>query len=468
MNAIDFGNKNEISSKEIFILILFGIALTIPFIILFERGVEIESLLMLGGMAAGLLLLLNFWATFVVLISLIFVYKVIFPFQVSILFTLFLFVSFILTHSDIKKEDLKSPIILASLLFLVSMLPSLLNSYKPVSSLMRMFNFAAIIISAVAISIHIKHEKQVRSALYIYIFFLSLSSVHVISLGFLTGARVFGFSEVFYIDLAGIGIIITLIFFIESKRKLFWGFILSAIISGLVLTQTRNAWLSVILTSLILFVFLLRHNQSLNLEKRKIISYVLLLFALVFLIFLTAKIFSPGVEDRITSLADDRTVSSNPASFIGNSLLTRLLIWHTAALAFLSHPIIGIGAYSFPFSSQFYYKIPDDFYEIFVRGLTPHHGYLGALTETGVVGFIGLIIFLAVVYKDMMRTFLIAKDRKNKFIALIFIISSIYIAISLFFTQAWLWGQQAVLWGILIGLHLANKKIIIAKAVSIK
>jgi hypothetical protein len=49
---------------------------------------------------------------------------------------------------------------------------------------------------------------------------------------------------------------------------------------------------------------------------------------------------------------------------------------------------------------------------------------------------------------------------EQKFFSTILLTLQIYIFFSMFLTDAWLWGQCGMLWGMVMGLLIANNKIV--------
>lgn len=452
----------DVPDKQDFqFIILFSAIITSLVLTFITLGIPLEVIVILGIGVIFIFFSIYFDFIFSISILLIFIYLKIGPLQTNTYFSFLLFFSLLLTHRNFSKEEIRTPYLKPFLILLLTMLPSLTNSIKPISSLIQFANFFSIIFMALAVFISVKTYQDALKIISIYSLGLIISSTHVILLGLTTGDRVFGFSEVFYIDLAGIGAIFSLILFMYSKGKIkfYMSLVFAFALLGLIFTQTRNAWISFLLTIFIFFIHQILSKQNFKVDKRKIIFYLFLILSSIITFYAIVKIASPGVESRIEMLAKSQKVTDNPVSIMGNSLLSRLLIWHTAFMAFLEHPFIGIGAYSFPFSSHLYYKIPKSFFDLYVSGLTPHHGYLGILTETGIVGFFGLIYFFFSLLKLTFKSIVNASTQTNYIVSLLSFFGLIYISISLFFTQAWFRGQQALLLGIIIGFAALSNKL---------
>ena len=100
---------------------------------------------------------------------------------------------------------------------------------------------------------------------------------------------------------------------------------------------------------------------------------------------------------------------------------------------------------------------------MFARGSHPHITYLAVLVETGIIGLLGFLYFIFSIGKfalHSMKSVQKASDFKR---TLLINTSFVYVFISMGMTDAWLWGQFAVLLGFLLGLTVANHKIISIK-----
>jgi O-antigen ligase len=182
------------------------------------------------------------------------------------------------------------------------------------------------------------------------------------------------------------------------------------------------------------------------------------LFIALILALALVSLFSHSKFGRFGQFFHGKSHSDGP--LVSNTLVSRLLIWHTAIKAFLYHPIIGIGAYCFRFDSKYYCAIPKIFYKAFVQDLGPHITYLAVLTETGIIGFLGFVLFLLSTIRMALKSVAMADTENQKYFSLGMLILQIYILFSMCMTDAWLWGQCGMLWGIILGVSWANYQII--------
>lgn len=209
-----------------------------------------------------------------------------------------------------------------------------------------------------------------------------------------------------------------------------------------------------------MIVYTLKNSKGFGFHRRKIIFYSTVSIMGGVLLYLFALSFSSGVESRVSSVSSTTIVTEDPNSVGTNSLLTRAFIWHTAYNAFVANPTFGIGIYSFPFTSHLYYTIPKDFYELFVKDAAPHVGYIAVLTETGIVGFVGFIFLVVSIFRFSLLLVRDAINIYHKKTAIILLACIVYITFSLAMTDAWLWGQYIVLWGLILGMQVGLWKMI--------
>jgi O-antigen ligase len=282
--------------------------------------------------------------------------------------------------------------------------------------------------------------------------------------------RAFGFAGIMAVDYIGIGIIVITILFLYSSNlwKIFYLILLSLFGISSLLAQTRNPWITVILILFLLSAYLFAKGRNLYVKRSLIISIVVATIIIIFVAYLSVPQIQNSLQNKSSQGFDLSSNAFDQEGKTQNSLTTRLLIWHTALNAFSAHPLIGIGAYSFPFASANYYSIPKTLYKQYVEGLSPHIAYLAILTETGIFGLLGFILLLYQTIKYSFKTIKLSKSREDLRISLILFWTLVYIYISMFMTDAWLWGHGIILWAIILGLNVTNYKRLIKQPLAVK
>jgi O-antigen ligase len=318
------------------------------------------------------------------------------------------------------------------------------------------------------LGIHVKDQKQIKSFSIAFLILSLLNGINVIAEGYLTRQRVFGFAGIMYVDYVCVAILIAGIisFYFRNIKSIFFIAACLVLFAALLFTQTRNTLISLVLTLIFLLLFLFINSALFSINRKKLFFQLLIFLAGLALILIVLSLIVPEIFSRIMEIFVNKPHTSSNDSLVSNSLISRLLIWHTALNAFFRHPIIGIGAYSFYFDSQHYRTIPLFLYKDFVKNLSSHITYLSVLTETGIVGIIGFLIFLLSTLKMGYTSVKYSKSITNKYYSLGIFIVQIYIFFSMCFTDAWLWGQCGMLWSIILGLSVGNYKIIMRENTS--
>jgi len=326
-----------------------------------------------------------------------------------------------------------------------------------------MLNLHAIVILVFVISYTMMDYKKINNIIMMFISLVAIDSIVIVMLELIQGGRLFGISGVVFVDYGAISIIPLLLYVVFSKKyySKFYIFVALLVLAGLIFSQTRNSFISLILTALTILIFLFFKSDKFNISRSKLVGTFLAAIVFTFSLILILTVTNPKVFERFTELEKSSTLNvKTEADFTGNSLLSRILIWDTAWNAFKEHPVIGIGAYSFPFESGKYYTISKNLFDEFVKGLSPHVTFFANLSETGILGFVGFIILLTSSLSIALKSVKLANSEDQKFYSLIIFSLQIYIFFSMFLTDAWLWGQCGMLWGIVMGVSIANYKII--------
>lgn len=449
----------KLSFKSNKLLILVSLVFTFFLVYSLYYGINEKLLLIILTGFLGLLVSLSSTMIYFLFVATIFLpYN---PFlHVSVFFTVFIMLSFLLNSHGYHIDDFQTPLNKAIFIYILSILPSFYNSVDKLVTLGKLFNIVAMLIVMYSISISMRDDKKIASIIYLFLTGVFFNTIYVVYSAISTGNRAFGFSGVFYVDFVGLGSLFLVIIFIYTKgaKKIFSGFLLIFFITGLMLTQTRNAWLSFALSFILLMLYLLKNHKNYSVSPKLLTSFILFMLIVGTVVYFSASNISTSLNDRISGKTQITELTESTASIGENSFITRALIWHTAGNAFLKHPFVGIGIYSFPFSSQYYYTIPKAFYKVYVEGRTPHVTFIAVLAETGIIGFIGFIFLLIVIIKTAFQNLKQLKSRRNIPFSLIINWTFIYMLISMFMTDAWLWGQQLMIIAIFLGLLIAQNK----------
>lgn len=458
-------NTEAVSIKNNKLIFALLMLLTIPVVFLFRlAGHNLLNLTLISLMPLIFLLIMNMELTYSLFIGSIFNYIYISYASLGELFSLIVIITFLVTHK-FRYSELKQPLHKPFLIFIISIIPSYINSIMlvtPVILSLRLIIFVCIFtLTAIAIN---KYE-QIEKYLKIFLVLSVLNAFHIIFLALTTGQRVFGFAGLMYVDFVGIALVISFMKLLYTKKRLLYSLITAVLLVALIFTQTRNSWISSGLVLGMMTIQFIKRSPEMGFRRKNVIFSVAIAAIVLAGLFIGISRISESAFSRISSSAPKsseelaNSLQANNFSQI-NSMATRFFIWKTAWNAFTAHPVIGIGFYAFPFASEKYSTIDPFLYETFVHARAPHLTILALLTETGIIGFTGFMIFMISVYKYV--HFLLKKSQTylETYYSNTIFWFVMYIIISMLMTDAWLWGQLLMLWGVILGFALSNGKII--------
>lgn len=449
------------NNKSLFIALFLSL---LPIIALFS-WFQLPTRYLVGIFVLPILMLasLNFNLIFMTLTVSLFVNYSFHFFAVSEILSLFVCISFILTHKFYFKE-LKNGILGFYFFFLLTTIPSYLNTSSFQRTFPLFFHQVAFFLLLLLVPVTITKYDEIKKYLNIYLLFAIINSVNVFFEQMATKQRSFGFAGVMYVDLVGIALVISVLsVYYFPKRRMLYSIISLILVIGLIYTQTRNSMLS---TSFVLFLMMIHftfQSSRLGYNRKKVILAIFsLVLGFVLLIFIinsvNPAIFSRLAQNKFKSTLD---VANNITDI--SSFATRFFIWHTAWNAFLAHPFIGIGFYSFPSSSLQYFNLTPFLYYLFVENRTAHTTVLALLSEIGIVGFTGFIFFIVGIFKLLLTSLRSAHTKDELFYSTLFFWLQNYIIVSMIMTDAWLWGNLIILWAILLGFAVVNYRIVFSQ-----
>ena len=458
LSLTDKNNYPSTFLKTIFYILVLNV-IVFSLINIFTSILSDTIILLICAIPLVIILLFNFNITYGILLISLFI-QFYFGFTSSVWFSLFVIISLLITFKNISIDDFKSPLNLSFIIYLISILPSFINAQRPFTSLIMLYHLVALFLIFTITKIYFSTENKISFLLKGYLALVLLNTITIFIQSIFESKRTFGFAGIMYVDYVGIAIMISVVHltFTNGVKKILWFMLLSIFVTGLIFTQTRSAWL-VSGFSISLFVsFLFYKSNRFNLNRFKLIFNSAFIVVVIIIIYLATTEFNPKIAERATEYASSEQ-ALDKRGYAVNSLVTRMLIWSTAYNAFMAHPIAGIGLYSFPYTSYLFNKLPKYLFDEYVSGLTAHLTYLAVIVETGIIGLIGFLIFIYSILKNNFKLLNNSQEKQFNILNLSVGWGIIYIMISMFVTDAWLWGQGIILFGIFIGLILAMLKL---------
>ncbi len=445
-------------------LLLWMMAVSIAYVAVFRQyGLGKKTL----GLALGLPLLVSALlnTNVVIIISIIVLcinidalyYKAI------VLFSIPVAVSYLLTRKPDFSPKIANPLLVPIGIYLIGIIPSFMNVKSLGGCLLALVNLVSMIVMCGILGICVKNHKQIKSFMIAFLVMTILNGSVVIAQGFLTKERVVGFTGTVFVDYVCIAILMFIIIALHTRtwRSVVYVIISLFLFASLIFTQTRNSILSLLLSFAFLIAYLFRRHTAFSVDRKKLVvqSISILVLGAVALTILSVAV--PEAFSRLHELISSKyTGRSSEVPLVSNSMISRFLIWYTALTAFMQHPIVGIGAYSFYLDSQYYRTIPRELYKAWVQGLSPHVAYFAVLTETGIVGMIGFLVFLVASLRMALRSVTFSVRADQRYFSLGILVLQVFICISMCMTDAYLWGQCGMLWSMLLGISVANYKMV--------
>ncbi|NUM60683.1 MAG: O-antigen ligase family protein [Ignavibacteriaceae bacterium] len=374
---------------------------------------------------------------------------------------MFVVLSFLLTHKY-EFQEFKNKILNYFGIFILSLIPSYYNLISNVTEALPLsLHLIFFVLTFTIISASIQNHFQIRDLIILFLAVSLINGLFVVALALLTGQRVFGFSGIMYVDYVGYSIVISFIFLMLKKRGKLISLIVLCILSlALIFTQTRSIWLVTGATLFLSFLHLFFSSQKYQLSRLKLsVGFISIIFA-ISIFTLTLKDVNKDYFERVEIKKIEQTDDPMRLTLQINSLVTRYFIWSAAWEAFINNPVIGVGIYGFPFVSKEYSDVDPFLYKSFIEKLTPHETFLAILTEGGILGFLGFMFFLISTILYAIKNYKLSRSQDELFYSELILWLTIYTLLSMIVTDAWLWGHGIVLWGVLLGLSIANRKIL--------
>ncbi|MCU7491555.1 MAG: O-antigen ligase family protein [Ignavibacteria bacterium] len=453
-------NAGDVSLKNNKLLFSLALVLVLPTIGIFSLfGTNYLNIILVCASPIVVILAFNLSLAYSFFIISLFTFIYISYASLGEVFSVFVIIAFLISYK-FEWEVLKNPLHKAFFVFIALILPSFINSFMLVTPVFVSLRLVLFLFIFTLTPVFITSYKQIEKYLSIFLFFSVLNGLHIIYLAFATGMRVFGFAGLMYVDYVGIALVISLMRLIYGEKRLLYSFTTLVLLIALIYTQTRNSWISSGLSILLIVIQYVRKGSGLGFKKRNIILAVSFAAIMLVVTFFVANSINSNAFARLSNSGPKTSEEiADNLQKIG-SVASRVFIWKTAWNAFMAHPFVGIGLYSFPIASEKYYTIDPFIYELFVHFRSPHLTLLAVLTESGIIGMIGFFIFMTTIVRYFRSNISKSRTYEEIFYSNTMWWLIVYIIISMLMTDAWLWGQLMMLWSIILGFSLANGRIL--------
>ena len=237
----------------------------------------------------------------------------------------------------------------------------------------------------------------------------------------------------------------------DRRNRWRYGGICFLIGLALVATQSRAPLIAVFgcLSWMVILVLKMKqYNQTRIVVKWLKHSILPVLVLLVLVMIFSESLFAVTLQ-RYYRLIES---INNPDS----SIAMRLVLWSAALKAFVAHPITGIGIGNFAVIEQIFPDVTLAALWLNVSHMSAHNVVLHYMAETGTLGALA-IIFLAFRGVGVTRRIAVRSLPGEDGQASFAVFGGIVIfALTIFFMEGWMWGQDGYVLSIIFGLAAAR------------
>jgi O-antigen ligase len=267
------------------------------------------------------------------------------------------------------------------------------------------------------------------------------------------GIRSFGITGLTLQYFAMTAVPMAMVFIIWSKSirtSLFY--MLISIISGLGIfaTQSRAPLLAILITfPVIMFVSFRKAKRENDYRTLKNIKYVLLpVIVLVLSLFILEETYFEGTISRLDELIQSL---KNPVG----TVMTRIVLWTSAIMAFLEHPILGVGIGNMRIVHEVVPEVKLIPYWAWVKGMSAHNVLLHYMAETGIIGASALVYLFWKNLSIGFKAYKIKLNKQDNMISTALFIASLVCFITMFYMRSWTWGMDGHILAFIFGLNTA-------------
>ena len=193
----------------------------------------------------------------------------------------------------------------------------------------------------------------------------------------------------------------------QHAKKYSWlALLLIPYIYVIILSGNKSSWVMLVISVLLYIIYLSLSGSLSRLKKSHVIIALVICFTGIILLSNVSKIIPENkaiwIEDRMHSMV---SLLSGDIDNAGASFQHRIMIWEGAIRVARDHWINGVGPRGFRYIVDDYIVSDGKFYISEVaRGSThPHQILLEILTETGIIGVIGYLLFCILILKEAMK-----------------------------------------------------------------
>ena len=174
----------------------------------------------------------------------------------------------------------------------------------------------------------------------------------------------------------------------------------------IILSGNKSSWVMLSISVFLYIIYLYLSGFFLKLTKSHVIITLIVCLAGIALLSNTGKIIPEKkavyIENRMHSIV---SLMSGDIDNAGQSFHTRIKIWEGAIRVARDHWINGVGPRGFRYIVDDYIISDDDYFisRMARRATHPHQIVLEIMTETGIIGVTGYLLFFILILKEAVK-----------------------------------------------------------------
>jgi len=329
---------------------------------------------------------------------------------------------------------------------------SLLVAYDPLRGLVNLGRHVQLFV-LLAVIASLENLSAIRYILRWFLLLVAAVSIINIARAIMGGGseRVFGPAGAFFAVFAVVCSIHAAIGFILARhgwRRFQWGLLSLVFAGGLVFTQTRAAWIQLILALMLLAGLLYwwsRAHGHHDVRRRLVI--LLTVFTIIACVVATGAL--PIFQRSAARISE---VVQGNATTVGY----RLFLWKLGLESFVDHPILGIGLGQIGEWDQFLPNWRFYLHSVTMHGMGAHNDFVTYLAETGLVGTIPLLALFWLLFRGGLRRFRECKTVDEAAGILVVWVPAAALMIGYFFSTHMFYSLAGMLTSLYFGLLLAH------------
>lgn len=354
------------------------------------------------------------------------------------------------THNRIRSTGLDKPF----LFLIIATWLSALFAYSWVESVVPSIRILVIYLTF-RIVFKFALEIGVKKLINMYIILTAILSFIAFIQFYIAGGgiRTFGITGLTLQYFAMTAVPMAIVFLIWSKNILsflFYSLICVISVLGIFATQSRAPLVAILIVfPVIMLISFQKARREKDTRTVKNVKYVLLpMIVLGASLFFLEESFFEGTISRLDELIQS---IKNPVG----TVMTRIILWTSAIMTFLEHPILGVGIGNMRIVHEIVPEVKLIPYWAWVKGMSAHNVLLHYLAETGIIGTIALVYLFSKNLSIGFKSFKLKLNKHDNMISATLFIASFVCFVTMFYMRSWTWGMDGHILSFIFGLNAA-------------